>query len=409
MEQGAADARGGACRKRAGGSSSGSGRLRGRPAGGPGSGAPGASGGGGTWRRRFAEPGSGPAAGVPPNSRPPGPQEECLPALTREGPERPGLGCTLRLRRGLRMPQLGLGGGGLEGLEGRRAVAAALAAGYRLVDTALYYRTEQDIAAGIRMAGLQREDVFIATKVLQKAHASNQQVRSSLTESLRNLGSSYVDLYLIHNPRAGRIKEVWALLLELRDQGLARAVGVSNFGIGQLEGIRQAGLEMPEVNQIEVHCWRQLPEVVEYHRQHGIATMCMAPLARGRMFGRSDLATLARELGRTEAEVAIRWSLQSGFIPIPKSINTERILTNAADGFSLSEQHMERIRKLDTGFLSCTMASPCHLLAWELVAEGIPHPDTWGGGRGKGGKGRGKGPGRAGGRGYAWGGYEGWS
>merc|ERR1712110_671179 len=103
----------------------------------------------------------------------------------------------------------------------------------------------------------------------------------------------------------------------------------------------------------EVHCWRELPEVVEYHRQPGIATMCMAPLARGRMFGKSDLAALAWELGRSEAEVAIRWSLQCGYIPIPKSINPERVLLNAAEGFDLSEEQMERIRKLDSGYMSC--------------------------------------------------------
>lgn len=293
------------------------------------------------------------------------------------------------------MPQMGLGGGGLEGSDGRRAVVSALRAGYRLIDTALYYRTEHDIAAGIREAGLSRSDVFISTKLLQKAHASNEQVCASLKESLRNLGTDYVDLYLIHNPRAGRIKEVWALLLQLRDQGLARAVGVSNFGTGQLEGLREAGLELPEVNQIEVHCWRQLPEVVAYHQRHGIATMCMAPLARARMFGRSDLEAIAGELGRSEAEVAIRWSLQRGYIPIPKSINPERILLNTADGFDLSDKHMSRIERLDTGYMSCTMASPCHELAWNLVADTIPHPDTWGGGRqkakgGAAGKGNGK-------------------
>lgn len=324
----------------------------------------------------------------------------------RDGPTRAGLGCTVCLRRGVRMPQLGLGGGGLEGAEGRGAVAAALCHGYRMIDTALFYRTEQEIAAGIRLAGLSRGDVFIATKVLQKAHVSDDQVRASLRESLKNLGTSYVDLYLIHNPRAGRIKEVWSLLLELRNEGLARAVGVSNFGVGQLEGLREAGLEMPEVNQIEIHPWRQLPDVVEYHRKHGIATMCMAPLARGRMLGHSDLVSLARELGRSEAEVAIRWSLQQGFLPIPKSINPGRIITNAAEGFDLTEAQMARIRKLDTGFLSCTMASPCHELAWHLVADSIPDPEAWGGGRGRG-KGRGKGnakPSRCTAPGYALGG-----
>merc|ERR1712039_168326 len=151
------------------------------------------------------------------------------------------------------------------------------------------------------------------------------------------------------------------------------------------------GLEMPEVNQIEVHCWRQLPEVTEYHQKHGIVTMCMAPLARCRMMGKSNLGLIAKELRRSEAEIAIRWSLQNGYVPIPKSINPARILENTAEGFDLSQKQMARIKELDSGFMSCTMASPCHTMEWQAVAHSIPHPDTWGGGRnsgkGKGGKG----------------------
>eukprot|EP00929_Paragymnodinium_shiwhaense_P057056 TRINITY_DN28556_c0_g1_i1.p1 TRINITY_DN28556_c0_g1~~TRINITY_DN28556_c0_g1_i1.p1 ORF type:complete len:437 (-),score=94.94 TRINITY_DN28556_c0_g1_i1:200-1510(-) len=299
--------------------------------------------------------------------------------LTREGALRAGIGCTIRLRRGLKMPQMGLGGGGLEGNEGRDAVCAALQAGYRLIDTALFYNTEKDIAAGIKLAGLSRADVFISTKLLQKAHKTPEQVRASLMESLKNLGTNYVDLYLVHNPRAGKIKTVWKQLLELREQGLIRALGVSNFGPQQLEGMRLAGLEMPEVNQIEVHPWRQLPETVAYHEKHGIATMCMAPLARGQMFGRTDLAAIARDMGRTEAEVVVRWCLQKGYIPIPKSIQPERIVLNAANGFDLSEKVMARIAKLDTNYMSCKVASPCCDLEWELLADDIPDPSLWGG------------------------------
>eukprot|EP00439_Symbiodinium_sp_Y106_P030010 s5408_g3.t1 len=106
------------------------------------------------------------------------------------------------------------------------------------------------------------------------------------------------------------------------------------------------------------------------------------------MFGYSDLAKMAEELGRSEAELAIRWSLQKGFVPIPKSINPKRILLNMADGFELNPRQMARMAQLDSGYMSCTMASPCHELAWALVSDGIPHPDTWGGNRK--GKGRGK-------------------
>merc|ERR1719171_3507430 len=102
----------------------------------------------------------------------------------------------------------------------------------------------------------------------------------------------------------------------------------------------------------------------------------MAPLARGQMFGSTDLAAHARSLGRSEAELAIRWSLQRGFIPIPKSIQPERILSNAAEGFDLSEKHMANIAKVDCGYMSCKGASPCDELAWHLVADKIPDPRT---------------------------------
>lgn len=299
-----------------------------------------------------------------------------VPALTVEGAARPGLGCTVKLRRGVKMPQMGLGGGMSPGTESREAIAAALLMGYRLIDTAVSYGTEQDIAAAIRSVGLKRNDVFISTKLLQKSHKSEQEVRASLMLSLKNLGTDYVDLYLIHNPRAGRILQVWPVLLEMRDQGLIRTLGVSNFGVGQLEGIHQAGFEMPEVNQIEIHPWRQLPEVVEYHKKHSIATMCMAPLARCQMFGQTGLSKIAKEIGRTEAEVAIRWSLQQGYIPIPKSSHSDRIELNAATGFDLSHKHVDKIAKLDCGFMSCRGSSPCCELAWKLVANKIPDQST---------------------------------
>lgn len=287
------------------------------------------------------------------------------------------------------MPHLGLGTGkpggsrepDLSEEEGRRrligAVAAALRCGYRLIDTALFSRTEPEIAAGIVAAGVDRSEVFIATKLLQMAHVSEDAVRASLAESLRNLNTDFVDLYLIHSPRAGRIRQVWPVLLALRERGLVRALGVSNFGVEQLEGMRLAGLELPEVNQVEVHCWRQMPELVEYHRKHHIATMCMCPLARGEMFNKTDLARIAEETSRTEAEVAIRWALQQGYVPIPRSVRPERIAANAAEGFELSAAHLARISRLDTGYMAARSASPCQSLPWALLADSAPDKALW--------------------------------
>ncbi|CAK0878758.1 unnamed protein product, partial [Prorocentrum cordatum] len=290
----------------------------------------------------------------------------------------------VRLRGGLALPPLGLGTGkpsmiepGVGEAEGRErlvgAVAAAVGSGYRLVDAALYARTEADVVAGVRHAGVDRSEVVVATKLLQSAHRSDDAVRRSVADSLQNLGANSIDLYFVHNPRAGRIRQVWPLLTELRKQGLVRALGVSNFGVQQLEGMRLAGLELPEINQVEVHCWRQMPELLEYHRQHGIATMCMSPLAKGQMFNRTDLASIAEELGQPEASVAIRWAQQLGLVPIPRSLREQHIVANAATGFSLSADHI----RLDSGYVASRGATPAHALPWELVADSVPDKALW--------------------------------
>lgn len=236
---------------------------------------------------------------------------------------------------------------------------------------------ESTIIEGIRKAGVQPSEVVIATKLLQHAHSSPAAVRSSLEDSLRNLKCDCIDLYLLQSPRGGMISKVWTQLLALRDAGLIRAVGVSNFGVQQLEGMRISGLELPEVNQVEVHCWRQMHELTAYHRKHRIATMQMAPLARGEMFNKTDVANIAREVGCSEAAVAVRWSMQMGFIPLPRSVRPDRIRENSAAGVTLTECQMERIARVDLNYTSCTKASPCSRLPWPAVAEQIPDKAMW--------------------------------
>lgn len=296
---------------------------------------------------------------------------------------------SIELRRGLRIPRLGFGTGrpggsrdpGVTLEQGRKrlvdAVNAAIHAGYRLVDTSLSSGMESTIIEGIRKSGVQPSEVVIATKLLQHAHSSPAAVRSSLEDSLRNLKCDCIDLYLLQSPRGGMISKVWTQLLALRDAGLIRAVGVSNFGVQQLEGMRISGLELPEVNQVEVHCWRQMHELTAYHRKHRIATMQMAPLARGEMFNKTDVANIAREVGCSEAAVAVRWSMQMGFIPLPRSVRPDRIRENSAAGVTLTECQMERIARVDLNYTSCTKASPCSRLPWPAVAEQIPDKAMW--------------------------------
>mmetsp|Transcript_2713 Transcript_2713/g.6157 ORF Transcript_2713/g.6157 Transcript_2713/m.6157 type:complete len:419 (-) Transcript_2713:37-1293(-) len=296
---------------------------------------------------------------------------------------------TIELRRGLRIPRLGFGTGrpggsrdpGVTLEQGRKrlvdALNVAIHAGYRLVDTSLSSGMESTVIDGIRKSGVQPSEVVIATKLLQHAHSSPTAVRSSLEDSLRNLKSECIDLYLLQSPRGGMISKVWTQLLALRDAGLIRAVGVSNFGIQQLEGMRMSGLELPEVNQVEVHCWRQMQDLTAYHRNHRIATMGMAPLARGEMFNKTDVANIAHEVGCSEAAIAVRWSMQMGFIPLPRSVRPDRIRENSAAGFTLTECQMERIARVDSNYTSCTKASPCSRLPWAAVAEQIPDKAMW--------------------------------
>ena len=167
---------------------------------------------------------------------------------------------SIQLRSGLRIPRLGFGTGrpggsrdpGVNWEDGRKrlvdAVIVAMQAGYRLIDTSLSSGMESAILEGVREAGV--EEVCIATKLLQHAHSSPDAVRASLEDSLRNLQSDCIDMYLLQSPRGGNIRKVWAQLLSLRDEGLIRTLGVSNFGMQQLEGLRCSGLELPEVNQV---------------------------------------------------------------------------------------------------------------------------------------------------------------
>lgn len=276
------------------------------------------------------------------------------------------------------MPQLGLGTFLTKsGSECSEAVAAALQAGYRLIDTAAAYGNEKDVAAGIQKSGVARENVFVSTKLQAKEHGSADQVRAAFAASLSRLGMDYVDLFLIHSPKGGNILEVWQVLLEIRDKGLARAVGVSNFGVEHLRGLKEAGLEAPEVNQIELHCWLQQQNVTEYHRQESIATMAYSPLARGQRFseeGETPLGQIAKELGQTEASIAIRWSLQCGHIVIPKTKSADRIKQNAAEGFDISEVQMRKLQHLDFGF-NCICSSAAMDLPWMNVASTIPEKD----------------------------------
>jgi len=282
------------------------------------------------------------------------------------------------LRSKKKMPQFGLGtwlsgasydrsSGAVnvkEGTEAKDACVHALRLGYRLLDTAQMYKNEHQIGDAIRDSGVDRDSVFVVTKLIPTAHTKTG-VIDALKESLKQMKLKYVDLFLIHSPKTGNVREVWSQMLALRDQGLAKSVGVSNFGTKQLEGLQMAGLELPEVNQIELHPWLQQKACRAWMKKHGIAVMGYCPLARCKRL--DDLSAIAKAKGKSPAQIAIRWSIQIGAITIPKSSKRSRIVENAdVFDWSLTDAEMRSLDALDTGFKASGSVEAMDI-PWDLV------------------------------------------
>ncbi|MGI0156751.1 MAG: aldo/keto reductase, partial [Thermoplasmata archaeon] len=230
----------------------------------------------------------------------------------------------------------------------RQAVTWALAEGYRLIDTATLYGNEADVGAAARASGVPREEVFVTTK-LWHSDQGYAAAKRACRESLERLGLDYVDLYLIHWPRAdspGDRLETWRAFEELKDAGLCRAIGVSNYTIRHLEELARARTP-PAVNQVEFHPFVYDPELVEYCSTHGIRLEAYSPLTRNRRLDDPTIAEVARTVGRSPAQVLIRWGLQHGAVEIPKSVHRERIRENArVFDFELPDAAMARLDAL---------------------------------------------------------------
>ncbi len=246
---------------------------------------------------------------------------------------------------GVAMPLLGLGVWQLaEGREAQQAVEWALEAGYRHIDTAAYYRNEQSVGRALRASGLPREDVFITTKWLPLSHAPLREV----ARSLERLGLDRVDLYLVHWPLPGRVVRSWREFEEIAERGLARAIGVSNFGRGRLARLLRRARRAPSVNQVQFSPFEYRARLLDYCRAEGVALEAYSPLARGRALDDPVIVAAARRLDRTPAQVMLRWALQHGAAVIPKSAHRERIRSNARIfDFELDAGDMAALDALD--------------------------------------------------------------
>ena len=252
---------------------------------------------------------------------------------------------TRTLASGAEMPVLGLGVWQMAaGTETEQAVEWALEAGYRLIDTAALYRNEESVGAALRRSGLPREQVFITTKLLP-VHVSSSR---ELAKSLKRLGLDYVDLYLIHWPIPFRNTHVWHELESLQEHGLAREIGVSNFGIEKLESLVRSAHRFPAVDQVQFSPFHFPRRLLDYCLDHGIAVEAYSPLERGRGFHDPTIRQVAEHVGRTPAQVMLRWAIQHQAVVIPKSSNQERIRSNAqVFDFELGEYDMGVLNALD--------------------------------------------------------------
>lgn len=259
------------------------------------------------------------------------------------------LASRVRLNDGHEMPVIGLGMWNLRsGPEAQTAVRHALEVGYRHFDTAKLYGNERDLGAAMLGNGVPRDQVFVTTKLWNSDHGREPAVRA-FEHSLAELGLGYVDLYLIHWPEARR-SDSWRALQEIQGGGRAKSIGVSNYTIRHLEDLLAESEVVPAVNQVEFHPFLYQRALLDFCQRHGIVLEAYSPLTKGRRLQDPVIAEVAAKVGRTPAQVLLRWSLQHGLVVIPKSSRPERIEENAqVFDFSLSPADMARLDGLDEG------------------------------------------------------------
>lgn len=253
------------------------------------------------------------------------------------------------LLNGVKMPLLGLGTWLSQGEETVWAIQKAVSYGYRSFDTAALYGNEESIGRGIRECGIPREKLFITSKIWNEGQ-DKRAAKEQFLKSLRALALDYLDLYLIHWPRTGDYTRIWEAMQELRDHGLIRAIGVSNFGIPHLQELIRTGGEVPAVNQFEFHPGLGQKPLRAFCREKGIQGEACIPLMRGEFKKWSILDEIAGKYGRTTAQIILRWDIQNGMVTIPKTvIETEMKENLEIFDFVLSKEEMLAIDSLESG------------------------------------------------------------
>jgi 2,5-diketo-D-gluconate reductase A len=259
----------------------------------------------------------------------------------------------ISLNDGNTIPQLGFGVFQIEPKDTVAAVTTALEVGYRHIDTAEMYGNEAEVGQAVRTSGLDRGEVFVTSKLSNAFHRPDD-ARKAFDSTLDALKMDYIDLFLIHWPLPtlydGDYVSTWKVLEEFQRDGRARSIGVSNFQVSHLERLAAEATVVPAVNQIEVHPYFGNEEVRAYGRAHNIPTEAWSPIAQGKVLDDPTITDIAQELGRTPAQVVLRWHVQRGDIVFPKSATPKRIEENTRIfDFELDDAAMERITQLDKG------------------------------------------------------------
>ncbi len=261
------------------------------------------------------------------------------------------------LSNGVQIPKLGLGTWFINNKDVAAAVQAAIEIGYRHVDTAAAYRNEQGVGAGVRASAASREDVFVTTK-LDAGAKSYKTAAAGIDQSLTRLGLDHIDMMIIHSPQPWRAfggdnryleenRAAWRALEDAYRAGKLRAIGLSNFGQPDIDNILQSCTVRPMVNQILAHISNTPQQLIDYTQDQGILVEAYSPVAHGELLKNTEVAGIAERYGVSVPQLSIRYDLQLGLLPLPKTSNPAHMKANAALDFVISEEDMERLKTMD--------------------------------------------------------------
>jgi 2,5-diketo-D-gluconate reductase A len=255
----------------------------------------------------------------------------------------------ITLNNGVTIPQLGFGVFQIEPKDTKQATLAALEVGYRHIDTAEMYGNEKEVGEAVRESGLDRDDIFVTSKLNNGFHAYDD-APGAFDQTLKDLGFDYLDLFLIHwpLPNVGDFVETWKAMEDIYKSGRVRSIGVSNFQRHHLQRLFDETETVPVVNQIEVHPYLTQDDLRAFGTQHGIVTEAWSPIARGKVLDDPTLVKIGEDHGKSTAQVTLRWHIQRGDIVFPKSVTRSRIEDNLdVFDFELDDDEVEQITALN--------------------------------------------------------------